>query len=74
MVKYVITYDKVLQLKTEVSKHFDDKVHFHDSCGGQYFSFDSKNSNLKDFIINYFLKQGIKVVFSDDELNFHLEK
>lgn len=72
--KVTLNYDSVIELKNEAQKHFTDKIHFHDACGGQYFSLETKNEMLVIFIKEYFAKQNINAVFSDDELNFSLEK
>ena len=71
---YSITYDKVLDLKRAANENFSDKIHFHDACGGQYFNLEMPNSELQNFIVNFFNEQGVTVVFADDNINFHLEK
>ena len=38
----IITYDVAKKIKDIVSNDFDLYLHFHDSCGGQYFNFDEK--------------------------------
>lgn len=41
----IITYDVAKRIKDIVSNDFDLYLHFHDSCGGQYFNFDEKPSD-----------------------------
>ena len=72
--KVTLNYEAVIELKNEAQEHFTDKIYFHDACGGQYFSLETKNEMLATFIEKYFAKQNIKAVFSDDGLNFSLEK
>lgn len=72
--KVTLNYEAVIELKNEAQEHFTDKIHFHDACGGQYFTLETKNEMLATFIEKYFAKQNIKAVFSDDGLNFSLEK
>lgn len=72
--KVTLNYEAVIELKNEAQEHFTDKIHFHDACGGQYFSLETKNEMLATFIEKYFAKHNIKAVFSDDGLNFSLEK
>ena len=71
---YSITYDKVLDIKRAANEKFTDKIHFHDACGGQSFNLETPNAELQKFIVNYFEKQGVTVVFAEDNMNFHLEK
>ena len=72
--KVTLNYDSVIELKNEAQEHFTDKIHFHDACGGQYFSLETKNEMLVKFIKEYFAKQSFNAVFSDDGLNFSLQK
>ena len=53
----IITYDVAKKIKDIVSNDFDLYLHFHDSCGGQYFNFDKK----------------IVVKISDDKMSFYLQ-
>ena len=43
---YTFQYAEVLELKKACAEHFPDHVHFHDGCGGQYFSLDEENDAL----------------------------
>lgn len=63
-------YSEVLKLKAACSEHFSDHVHFHDGCGGQYFSLDEVNHGLREFICSYFDRQGFRANFSDSGLEF----
>lgn len=68
-------YSDVLKMKKAVDEVFHLNVHFHDACGGQYFSLDEKPSDeLRRFIVNYFEKLGIKVNYTNDFQIFTLEK
>ena len=35
-----VKFDTVKILKAELMDNFNTYLHFHDACGGQYFSFD----------------------------------
>ena len=72
--KVILNYDSVIELKNEVKKYYTDKIHFHDACGGQYFSLEVKNEKLLAFIKEYFEQKNIKAVFSEDGLTFSLQK
>lgn len=69
-----LDYSDVLKMKKAVYDVFHLNVHFHDGCGGQYFSLDEAPANeLKDFIIRYFNNIGFNVKFSNDSMIFTLE-
>lgn len=70
----VVTYDAVLQMKQAVKEAGLPYVHFHDGCGGQYFSLDEANQALRAFLVQYYDAQGVEAVFSEDGLHFILEK
>jgi hypothetical protein len=63
-------FSDVLKFKKEVEKDFGVNVHFHDSCGGQYFTLENSDKELSQFITNYFKKQNLQVEFSNDGLQF----
>ena len=68
-----LDYSDVLKMKKTVDEKFHLNVHFHDGCGGQYFSLDEKpTEELKAFIISYFHNIGIEVAFSSDYQYFTL--
>lgn len=69
----MISFDEVLKLKEAVKNEFGEKVHFHDQCGGQYFTLEVKNNRaLQSFIEEYFKKLKLKAEFSDDGSSFDL--
>lgn len=69
-----LDYSQVLEMKKAVDEVFHLNVHFHDACGGQYFSLDEKPSQeLEDFITEYFAKKNIAVEFTTDRKRFTLE-
>ena len=70
-----LDYSDVLKMKKAVDDRFHLNVHFHDGCGGQYFSLDEKpTAELTDYIIKYFSELGIKVNYTDDFQMFTLDK
>lgn len=69
-----LNYSDVIVMKKAVDEVFHLNVHFHDACGGQYFSLDDTPSNeLVSFITNFFKKQNITVNFSNDFKTFTLK-
>ena len=69
----IIDFSEVIKLKEAVKKEFDEKVHFHDACGGQYFTLEKNDENLRNFITQYLKKDGYEVKF-DTEISFVVEK
>lgn len=69
-----LDFSQVLEMKKAVDEVFHLNVHFHDACGGQYFSLDEKpTKELEDFITDYFAKKNITVDFTTDRKRFTLE-
>lgn len=72
----IITYDIAKEIKDIVSSEFDLYLHFHDSCGGQYFNFDEKPSDEVYKAIEKFFSEidkKIVVKISDDKMSFYLQ-
>lgn len=70
----IIDLFKIVDLKEKINKNFGIKMHVHDGCMMQSFSFDEKASDeLVSFIKEYFENSRYDVVFSPDGLYFHLE-
>ncbi|MGN1340338.1 MAG: hypothetical protein ACI4WS_08600 [Oscillospiraceae bacterium] len=63
-------YSEVLKLKAACAEHYPDHVHFHDGCGGQYFSLDEQNDRLREYICGYFAELGLAADFTGDGLVF----
>jgi hypothetical protein len=70
----MITLDDAIALKQEIKNRFATDVHFHDGCGGQYFTLDEKNEAVVTYITDYYAKLSQKAVFSADGLQFTVEK
>ncbi len=70
----IIDLFKIVDLKEKINKIFGIKMHVHDGCMMQSFSFDEKASEeLVSFIKKYFENSRYDVIFSPDGLYFHLE-
>ena len=70
----IIDLFKIIELKKNIEKEFGIKLHIHDGCSMQLFSFDEKVSDeLVEYIKNSLETDNLKVVFSPDGLNFHME-
>lgn len=53
----ILSLYEVAELKKEIEEKFLIKIHFHDGCGGQYFTVDTPTVELKEFISSYFSKK-----------------
>ena len=61
-------------LKNKIAERFSLQIHFHDCCGGQFFTVDQPTEELKEFIIEYFTEQKLKVIFSEDGRQFSIKE
>ncbi len=68
----IIDFPFALDLKNAVSERFSEHLHFHDGCGGQYFSLEKTAPIITAFIKEYLNERGIEPVFSEDNLSFTL--
>lgn len=66
----IIDFSKVINLKEAVQNEFGEKVHFHDACGGQYFTLENTSPKLQKFITEQVQALGYTTEFSPDGLSF----
>lgn len=71
---YILTLSEVSELKALIKNKFNTTLHFHDSCGGQVFSLDESDKNIKEFITAFFTAKNLKVIFFDDGKQFSTEE
>ena len=69
-----LTISEVSEFKSSIEKQFGIKIHFHDSCGGQYFSSGTTISDMKDYILAYMKEKGLRAEFSDDMHSFFVKE
>lgn len=69
----IVDFSEVVKIKDAVKEKFNEKVHFHDACGGQYFTLEKTNPEMVEFIKNFMHKQGYKADFDKNGLSFTLE-
>lgn len=65
-----VSFDFVKNLKKALQTEFSVYLHFHDACGGQYFTLEQTSDDIKSFIYSYLQKQNMTAVFTDDNLQF----
>ena len=69
------SYSEVLKIKKLLDEKFGVYLHFHDACGGQYFSFDSTpDKSIIDYLSKYFSELGGRLNTSDNGLTFSVQK
>lgn len=69
----ILKIDDVIKLKKLISEKYNAKLHMHDTCGGQYFSFDVKLNGIENFINEYLSQYNMSAKFSQDCLSFTVE-
>lgn len=70
----ILDFSEVIEFKKAVSEKYGIYVHFHDTCAGQYFSFDETKNGVQQFTKEYFSVKNLIPVFSDDGFSFTLER
>lgn len=70
----MISFTDVVPFKKEIQEKFGQNIHFHDRCGGQFFTIDEPSEELQMYITGYFAAKGVKTQFSDDGDKFMIEE
>ncbi|MCB7320655.1 RDAC family protein [Lacrimispora sp. 210928-DFI.3.58] len=71
----VISLTEAAKLKAVLKDNFSVQLHFHDSCGGQYFSLDEPaEESLRQWIADYAEEKRLRAVFTEDRCGFYLVK
>jgi len=69
----VLKFDEIIYLKKLILEKYNKNLHMHDTCSGQYFSFDCRIDGIENFINKYFSQYNLQAKFSDDGLSFTVE-
>ena len=68
----IIDLETAAQLKSLVKETFSVQLHFHDGCGGQYFSMEKPaGRRLRDWVVTFGEERRLKVIFSEDGCGFY---
>lgn len=70
---YLSLFDAA-EIKNEIAERFSVQIHFHDGCGGQYFSIDNPNEKTEEDIIAYFAERNLKADFTENREYFSVKK
>ena len=65
----ILTISEIDIFKKEAEKK-GVHVHFCDACGGQSFDVDSPTNEFKEFVVDYWDKKNMQVIFSEDGNHF----
>lgn len=60
--------------KKEIYEKFCVQIHFHDGCGGQYFTLENPTAELKAYITDFFARRNLNVHFSENRQHFSVEE
>lgn len=52
-----VSFTLAAELKKAAAEKFNSAIHFHDGCGGQFFTVDEPSEELKNFITEFFAKK-----------------
>lgn len=70
----ILSLSAAAELKKAVAEKFSVNVHFHDGCGGQYFSLQKPQDEIREFISNFLASKNFKAVFSENGEHFTVER
>lgn len=70
----ILSLYEVAELKKDVEDKFSIKIHFHDACGGQHFTIENPTDELKKYIVSYFSKRNLNVLFSKNGTSFLIDR
>lgn len=70
----ILSLTEAANLKKEIFEKFSVQIHFHDGCGGQYFSVEKPTDEIKEYISAFFARQNLNVLFSENGERFSVEE
>ena len=65
-----VNYDFVLSLKAALKAAVGVYVHFHDGCGGQYFTLEKTDAATVGAVEGFLAEHGMKPIFTPEKLTF----
>ncbi len=70
----ILSISEAIELKKKLRDQFSVELHFHDGCGGQYFSLEKSSDELVASIKAYCAGRNICALFSADGLSFTVQE
>ena len=70
----VLDYDFVIKFKNELMNKQSVYLHFHDGCGGQYFTLEKTGEEIRKCIGEFLSDNKLKASFSNDGLQFTVDE
>ena len=49
----MLNLDDIIELRKIIKDKYNQTMHVHDTCGGQYFDFDEKIDGIQDVVNDY---------------------
>lgn len=65
--KESLDYEQAKIIKKAVMETFGVNLHFHDGCGGQYFSLDEANEEIARFVLSFCDENGFDARSQNNE-------
>ena len=69
----MLNLDDIIELRKIIKDKYNQTMHVHDTCGGQYFDFNEKIDGIQDVVNDYLSKLNQKAEFASDGLSFTVE-
>lgn len=70
----ILSISDAAQIKKEINEQLSVSIHFHDGCGGQYFTLEETSEAVVRQITEFLLRKDLNAVFSEDGLQFSVDK
>lgn len=70
----MLSLSDILELKNEIKLNFGAELHFHDVCPKPFFTLDSADKAVEDFIVEYLAERKQYPRFSENHLQFIVER
>lgn len=70
----ILSLLEVAELKKEIKKTFSLNLHFCDSCGGQSFTLEHSDEEVRKFVTAYFKAKNLQVIFSENGEHFTVQR
>lgn len=70
----ILSISDAAQLKKEINEQLSVSIHFHDGCGGQYFTLEETSDAVVRQITDFLSEKNLNAVFSEDGLQITVDK
>ena len=70
----MLTLSEIVELKNIVNSGTDEEIHFHDVCPKPFFTLDKTDTEIQEIINTFLSSKKYVAVYSDDGLQFTIER